>query len=104
MNPAQEFIGHDIVCLHVLDQPLVSQMQKAIRFQQDLQIEAAKNIWYVLRRIKEDDQVRYHLGAGTESYARLTAAYASLTGKDVDAIRDQVLPGSADLHKEQEPS
>ena len=56
-------------------------------------------IAHVLSRIREDDKVRYHLGVGTESFSRLTKAYAALTGEPIDRVRNFVIPGSAAIHR-----
>jgi hypothetical protein len=54
---------------------------------------------HVLVRIQENEKTRYYLGAGTESFARLTEAYAALHDEPVDDVRNQVIPGSAGLHQ-----
>jgi hypothetical protein len=55
-------------------------------------------ITHVLGRISGDEKVRYYLGAGTEAFGRLTAAYAALKKRPVDEVRDEILPGSASIH------
>lgn len=97
-----EFLGHDIVCLHGMDQPLVSQMQKAIRFQHDQAMEIGKRLWHVLARIRDDQRLCHLIGPGTESYERLTEVYARLTNQDVNAVREKVCEGSAALHRNNE--
>ena len=56
---------------------------------------ARKAVQSVLRRIKEDEKVRYHLGAGSETYDRLTAAEAALGDLDLNKVKDTVIPGSS---------
>lgn len=97
-DQVREFIGHEIVCLHAIDQPLVSQMQKVIVFLHDQQMEQGKSLWWVLRRIKEEPCLCNLIGPGTESYERLTQLYADLTIQNVDTVREKVCPGSAALH------
>jgi len=60
-------------------------------------------IGHVLKQLKRSPSLRYHLGAGSESYHQLTAAYAELTDGNVDEIREQTIPGSARVHHEDRP-
>lgn len=49
--------------------------------------QAATAIEHVLRRIHGDPSVGWYLGIGTESFALLTEAYATLTGFALDEVR-----------------
>lgn len=49
--------------------------------------QALRAIDHVLLRIRHDATLAYYLGLGTESFARLTEAYAALTGHPVEAVR-----------------
>lgn len=100
-DSVSKFLGNDVLCLDAIDQPLVNEMQRCIRFQHDQDMEAAKGIFYLLRRIRDEEtlQVQFH---ATEAFARLTQAYATLTGKDVSAVRDSIIPGCASLHRDEE--
>lgn len=91
----------DVMCLHAICQPVVSQMQNCIRFQNEQLQGCAAALHHVLKRIKVDEKVQYKLGAGTESFELLTAALADCTNRDVDAVRDYYIPGSAALHRDQ---
>jgi hypothetical protein len=97
---ALHFAGDcDVLCLHALAQPLVGEMQAAIRYQQaviELQSEA---INHVLQRIRYSHEVAHTLGAATETYQLLTEAYAEAGDYNVDALRDEILPGSACIHR-----
>jgi hypothetical protein len=56
-------------------------------------------LYYVLIRIRDDKKVAYLLGAGTETFSRLTSAYAAVMDEPVDTIRELIIPGSAALHR-----
>lgn len=47
-------------------------------------------IAYVLRRIQEDENIRYHMGAGTEAFARLKKAYSEVYGMPEKEVEKQV--------------
>lgn len=98
----REFVGEDVVCLHAIAQPLVNDMQNGIRFQRQQLEQCAEALHYVLHRIKREEEVRNKLGCGTEVYERLTAALANITDRDVDALRDHYIPGSAAIHRSHE--
>ena len=54
-------------------------------------LELAKDaINYVLQRIKKDENIRYHMGALTESFERLKAAHSALTGIAEETIEEAV--------------
>jgi hypothetical protein len=89
----------DILCLHALAQPLVSEMQDVIRYQKRQLDRCADALEYALNRISRENELRNLFGAGTETYERLTAAAAEISGDDVDSLRDQIIPGSASIHK-----
>ena len=89
----------DILCLHALAQPLVSEMQGVIRFQRRQLDQCAKALSYVLERIRNEHEAAHRFGVCTEAYDRLTAALSEATDQDVDALRDSILPGSARLHR-----
>jgi hypothetical protein len=58
--------------------------------------ELAKDaINYVLGRIKKDENIRYHMGAFTESFERLKKAHSALTGISEEAIEADVLGGQS---------
>lgn len=45
---------------------------------------------YVLERIRDDENARYHMGAFTETFARLRAAHSALNGISEDAIDEAI--------------
>lgn len=94
-----EFRGGQIVCLHILGQPLVNDAQAVVRHLDTQMLEAAQCLQYVLRRIANDARAGDVFGVGTESFSRLTQAEAVLTGKDVDIVREYWIPGSAAIHR-----
>jgi len=51
---------------------------------------AAVAVAYVIRRIQEDPDLRWHMGAGTEAFTRLLDAEQAITGKPEETIIDQV--------------
>lgn len=62
--------------------------------------EVAKHaIGHVLQRIRDDKDVRYRLGAGTQSFGQLTEAYALLTGQAASDVREQFIRGSSCLYQ-----
>ena len=83
----------DVLCLFAIDQPLVTQMQRCIRFQAEIQSRVVLDLGYVLRRICQDPDLAFHM-LGTESFARITAAYALLTNQPVDEVRHLFVPCS----------
>jgi hypothetical protein len=98
---AAHFAGNcDVLCLHALAQPLVDEMQNVIRYQQTIIDRELKAIEYVLNRIQNSESVSYVIGAGTETFGKLTEAKAIATGLDVEGIRNEVLPGSASIYRE----
>ncbi len=97
----REFSGpEDVMCLHAICQPLATDMQEVIRFQRAQLVRITQHaVKYLLIRISREAALREQIGAGTETFERLTAVYAEATGLDVDAVRDHYIPGSARLHK-----
>jgi hypothetical protein len=68
-----------------------------------IKIEACEAaIIHVLNRVHRDKEVRYLLGCGTEAFSLLTKAAALLIGTPVDEVREKLIPGSADIHREAE--
>lgn len=51
----------------------------------------------VLVRIKENPDVRQHMGVCTSSFEYVSAAYAAIAGADVNKVREGFLPGSSAL-------
>lgn len=43
---------------------------------------------HVLMRIKEDDKIRYHMGACTESFTRCVAAASAISGEDEKTLEN----------------
>jgi hypothetical protein len=60
----------------------------------DLQ-QAQKAIGHVLRQIRERSEIGWYLGHGTESFALLTEAAATLFGTDVEQVRKDFAPLNA---------
>ena len=87
----KEFTGETVICLHAIDQPLVTDMQNCIRFQAGQLDECALTIVHLLKRIANHKQVRYYCGAGTETYDRLTKALALILGVDQAEICARLL-------------
>ncbi|HVX56945.1 MAG TPA: hypothetical protein VHA37_04385 [Candidatus Saccharimonadales bacterium] len=54
--------------------------------------QAKKAIGHALRIIRENPQVGWHMGAGTQSFALLTEAYATLTEQHVRQVRERCMP------------
>ena len=52
---------------------------------------AAKAVEYMLRRISEDPNVRYHVGYGSQAFDNLVEAHAAITGEDREVIEESVL-------------
>jgi len=94
----KEFLGENITCLNAINQPLVSDMQECIRLQHAQLQQCASALLWVLGNIKRVDEVRYYLGAGTQTYHVLTAALAEIENLPVDQVRDSFLPGSSAMH------
>ncbi len=57
--------------------------------------QARKAIGHVLRRIKDSPDLGYHLGLGTESFALLTEAAATLYNEPVEKVREHFRPAEA---------
>lgn len=96
----REFGGDaDIICLHAIDQQLVTEMQETIRDLLDQRERIGGVIRGLLNKIKADDRYRYLMGAGTQTFADLTQSYALASTLDVDAIRETVIPGSAAFYR-----
>lgn len=89
----------DVMCLHAICQPVVNEAQGCIRFQRQQLDACAAALHYVLDRVRTEERIRMLLGAGTETFERLTAALANASDRDVDAVRDHYIPGSAKLHR-----
>ncbi|AHF94199.1 hypothetical protein OPIT5_08225 [Opitutaceae bacterium TAV5] len=49
----------------------------------------------VLERIRDVPAVGWHIGLGTETFGKLTEAYATLTSQPVEGIRRAYLPLNA---------
>lgn len=54
--------------------------------------QAMNAILYVLGRIRDEGDVGSHLGRGTQTFAMLTEALASITGKPIAEIREAYCP------------
>lgn len=63
---------------------------------------ACQAIKYILDRIGAEADVAYRLGAGTQTFELLTASYAELSGTPVDTVRNEILPGSAAIHRRED--
>ena len=54
-------------------------------------VQLAKSaINYALRRVRDDENIRYHMGMGTEAFAQLVKAQAALSGATEEAVQDSV--------------
>ena len=53
---------------------------------------------HVLCQIRDREDVQYLLGCGTQSYGLLTEAAAALDGEPVDQVRNNLIPGSGEIH------
>lgn len=51
-------------------------------------------IKHVLTRIRDDSRVGYYFCEFTESFELLTQAFSALTGKPVEAVRNEYRPRS----------
>jgi hypothetical protein len=56
--------------------------------------QAKMAITYALQRIKDERQIGYHMGVGTQAFALLTEAAASLWGTDLEKVRYDFAPRS----------
>jgi hypothetical protein len=68
------------------------------RQMQDLPLDgqARKAIKHTLAQIRDNYQVGYHMGVGTQSFALLTEAAATLFGEsDIEKLRKEFAPKSA---------
>jgi endonuclease III len=45
---------------------------------------------YALERIRDDADIRYHMGAFTEAFEKLKAAHSALTGISPEAIEEEI--------------
>lgn len=53
--------------------------------------ELAKDaISYALERIRDDENIRYHMGFFTEAFERLKTAHSALTGISPEAIEESI--------------
>jgi hypothetical protein len=52
----------------------------------------------VLTRIKGDEEIRFRMGAGSQTFAKLTEAYALLTGQKPAEVQEAIIPGSSAFH------
>jgi hypothetical protein len=95
----QHILHHPVALAHI-DQPLVNELIELLKAQDDAVRASISAIGRVLNRIKVDEQIRYKMGAGSETFERLTKAESLITGRDVEEIRNYIIPGSADLHRE----
>ena len=66
------------------------QMETLSRDNQSLQA-----ITHTLTTIRDNPNVAWFLGVGTQTWALLTEAYATLTGRDVAEVRRLFRPASA---------
>jgi hypothetical protein len=89
----REFSGEDILCLHAICQPLVTDLQAVIRHQQELLRQSVEAMEYSIWR-QRDNLV------GTQQYTNLTRVISQITGEDLDALRDRFIPGSSSIHNE----
>lgn len=48
-------------------------------------------ISYALRRIQQDENIRYHMGAFTQAFDNLAEAHASLNSTTVEEVEKEVL-------------
>jgi len=62
--------------------------------------QALKAIAHILTHIHRDEYVGWYLGLGTQSFALLTEAYATMTGEPVDKIRKHFKPSNPRNPKE----
>lgn len=54
--------------------------------------QAIRALEHILNRVADHPYVGYYLGYGSQSFALLTEAFASLTGRDVKAVREDYAP------------
>lgn len=54
--------------------------------------QAKQAITHVLKQIRYNEKVGYHLGIGTQSFSLLTEAAATLHGEPVDVVRARYMP------------
>ena len=59
-------------------------------------------VTYALNRMRTDPDFAYVAGLGTETFARLTAAYASATGDDLERVRDLCLEDAQPEYRRRE--
>lgn len=52
---------------------------------------ASKAVSWLLRRMKEDPRLAYLIGPGSESFDRLMAASAAITGEEPETLRERYL-------------
>lgn len=63
---------------------------------------AVSAIGYVLGRIRDDRDIRNRMGVATESFDRLTKAYAELTGQAKADVCERFIKGSSEMHPDGE--
>lgn len=54
--------------------------------------QAKKAIAHVLHQIKANPEIGYHMGVGTQSFALLTEAAATLYNKKLEEVREKFAP------------
>lgn len=89
----------NVMCLEALSQPLVSEMQTCIRYQNRQLERAGDAIAHALGQIGSNERVAREIGVCTETFDRLTSALADIQDKPVEEVRESVLPGSAAFHR-----
>ena len=57
--------------------------------------QARQAIGHVLRQIRDRSEVGYYLGYATQSFERLTEAYALLTNENLEAVQEAFAPRKA---------
>jgi hypothetical protein len=56
---------------------------------------AEKALLKVLKRIQTKKEIAYHMGAGSETYEYVTAAFSAINGQPLDDVREKTFEGSA---------
>ena len=60
-------------------------------------------VTYALNRMRTDPDFAYVAGLGTETFARLTAAYAAATGDDLERVRTLCVEDAQPEYRRREP-
>ena len=89
LQPFCENSGHGLLMPIRPEEPKEVKPPKAYTEEDKLRL-AAVAVAYVIGRIQEDPNLRFHMGAGSEAFTRLLDAQQAITGKAEETIIGEV--------------